>query len=308
MKLSLVTTLYHSAPYLKEFYERARRAIVSIDPDYEMIFVVDGSPDNSRELALELLNKDSKIKVIDLSRNFGHHKAIMTGLAHAQGERVFLLDSDLEEEPEWLLAFDEAMKKMDADVVYGVQQSRKGGWIEASGGAFYYWMFNRLSAVPVPANLVTARLMLRPYVEALLEHKEREICISGLWAATGFRQIPVKVHKRDKGRSVYTLTRRWANFVDGITSFSNKPLVYIFYLGGLLAAMASLAALYIVMRRLFWAIMPRDGTMAIVSIWLLGGLILLSLGVIGIYLSKVLMETKQRPYTIIRKIYGNGAG
>src|SRR5215203_27557 len=107
MMLSIVTTLYNSAPYLDEFYDRIGAAAKQITPDYEIILVNDGSPDNSLDIALSLHRKDKRVRLIDLSRNFGHHKAIMTGLAHARGNLVFLLDSDLEEEPELLLIFHE---------------------------------------------------------------------------------------------------------------------------------------------------------------------------------------------------------
>src|SRR6185369_7927415 len=122
MKLSIVTTLYNSAPYLTEFYDRVCGTTGQISADTEVILVNDGSPDKSLDVALELHQKDPRVRVIDLSRNFGHHKAIMTGLAHARGDLVFLLDSDLEEEPELLPVFHEALITNKADVVFGVQQ------------------------------------------------------------------------------------------------------------------------------------------------------------------------------------------
>ena len=127
MKLSIVTTLYRSERYIEEFYRRASAAAREIvGDDYEIIFVNDGSPDNSLDLAVEMLDSDDHVVVVDLSRNFGHHEAMMTGLAHTVGERVFLLDSDLEEEPEYLRAFAEHMRSGSADVVYGVQRMAAG--------------------------------------------------------------------------------------------------------------------------------------------------------------------------------------
>src|SRR3954471_8868653 len=128
MYLSIVTTMYQSAPYLKEFYERASAAARAITDEFEIIFVNDGSPDDSLEVAVSLFARDARVRVIDLSRNFGHHKAMMTGLAHARGELVFLIDSDLEEELEAVAGFYADLKDERADVVYGVQQKRKGNF------------------------------------------------------------------------------------------------------------------------------------------------------------------------------------
>ena len=150
MDLSIVTALYLSAPYLEEFYTRVSAAAQKITDDYEVIFVNDGSPDQSLDIAIALYEEDKRVRVIDLSRNFGHHKAIMTGLAHARSDLVFLLDCDLEEEPEWLEKFYDEFKTSDADVVYGVQQTRKGAFFERITGILFYKMFNLLSPHPMP--------------------------------------------------------------------------------------------------------------------------------------------------------------
>src|SRR5256885_14440017 len=146
MKLSIVTTLYYSAPYLDEFYDRACAAAEKFTRDFEIILVNDGSPDNSLEVALSIYQKDHRVKVIDLSRNFGHHKAMMTGLAHASGELVFLIDCDLEEEPELLERFHRELIASGADVVYGVQQKRKGDLFERVSGTLFFKLFNALSS------------------------------------------------------------------------------------------------------------------------------------------------------------------
>jgi putative glycosyltransferase len=309
MDLSIVTTLYQSAPYVKDFHKRASDAARAVTDDYEIVFVNDGSPDESLAAALERHAEDDHVRVVDFSRNFGHHKAIMTGLDYAKGDRVFLIDSDLEEPPELLDTFWDKMKLTDCDVVYGVQRTRKGRFFERIAGSLFYAAFNFLSPEPIPPNLITARLMKRPYVNALLQHREREICIAGLWAATGFRQEPVIVDKGDKGDSVYDLRRKFTNLVNAITSFSNRPLVFIFYLGSLISLGAAAAAVYLIVYRLFIGPLKDGWPSLMVSIWLLGGLTIFSLGVIGIYLSKIFTETKQRPYTIVRQVYernGNG--
>jgi putative glycosyltransferase len=190
MKLSIVATLYQSAPYINEFHERVSASAEQlVGDDYEIVLVNDGSPDNSLDLAIGLTEQDSHVVVVDLSRNFGHHKAMMTGLAHAKGEQIFLIDSDLEEEPEWLLRFAQAMEDERCDVVYGKQKRRKGGAFERISGAIFYKIFRRLTGINQPDNIVTARLMTNRYTRALLSHRERELNIGGLWIVTGFKQV-----------------------------------------------------------------------------------------------------------------------
>jgi len=303
MDLSITATLYCSSAYLQEFYNRISAEAKNITDDFEIILVNDGSPDDSLEIAVSLYERDPRVKVIDLSRNFGHHKAIMTSLAHAKGDLVFLIDSDLEEEPELLRQFYDELNSSGADVVYGVQQSRKGGLFERVTGSVFFRLFSLLSSYPVPTNLITARLMSKRYVASLVQHKDREIFLAGLWAITGFKQVPVVVNKHDKGSTTYDLSRKVSVFVDSITSFSGRPLVFIFYLGCTILLVSSLAASYLLVKGLFFGDYLAGWPTLIVSVWLLGGLTVFCLGIIGIYLSKIFMETKQRPYTIIRRIY-----
>jgi putative glycosyltransferase len=303
MRLSIVTTLYMSEPYLLEFHRRVRSAAETITSDLELIFVDDGSPDGSLNLAVSLLSKDPDLRVIALSRNFGHHKAIMTGLAHATGDLVFLIDSDLEEDPELLELFYERLTHTGADVVYGQQTKRRGGWWGNLAAKVYYRAFALLCSTALPENVLTVRLMKDVYVHNLVLHREHEISLAGLWQITGFHQIPVFVDKRAKGSSTYTLARKIEAVVNAVTSFSNKPLVFIFYLGALILTLSSLAGGYLVVARIFYKSLLWGWPSLIVSIWMLGGLTIFCLGLIGIYLSKVFIETKGRPYTIIRKIY-----
>jgi putative glycosyltransferase len=303
MDLSIVTTLYYSAPYLQEFYSRICAESERITSDYEIIFVNDGSLDNSLEIVLSFYEKDEKVKVIDLSRNFGHHKAIMTGLAYAKGQIIFLIDCDLEEEPELLSKFHETIKNSEADVVYGIQEFRKGGFLKKITGAIFYKLFHFFSSYPVPANPITVRLMSQKYVAALVEHREREIFLAGLFSITGFNQVPFRVKKSYKGKSTYTFGRKVSLFVNSITSFSNKPLIFIFYLGSAILVVSGMAAINLIIKKILFGNLLTGWSSLIVSIWLLGGLNIFCLGVIGIYLSKIFIETKQRPSTIIRKIY-----
>lgn len=304
MRLSIVATLYESAVHIEEFYRRASDTAkkIAVD-DYEIVFVNDGSPDNSLDVAVKLSKNDSRIVVIDLSRNFGHHKAMLTGLAHAKGDEIFLIDSDLEEEPEWLLEFSEQMKKVACDVVFGVQANRKGGVFERMSGWLFYKVFNTLTGLALPKNAVTARLMTRRYLNALLLHEEREVSIGGLFLLTGFSQLPHKVRKHDTSQSTYTFAKKMLIMVDSVTSFSNKPLVGIFYVGLIILLFSSINVIYLVFNWMLFSTPLSGWTSVMASIWLLGGLIVLFIGIVGIYLSKIFSETKQRPNSIVRHIY-----
>lgn len=306
MRFSIVATLYQSAPHITEFHLRASAAAKQLaGEDYEMVLVNDGSPDNSLDIAVRLTETDSHVVVVDLSRNFGHHKAMMTGLAHSKGDLVFLIDSDLEEEPEWMVSFCEQLTQQDCDVVYGIQSVRKGGLFERLSGNLFWKMINVLSGMALPANVVTARLMTRRYVNALLLHEEREMFMAGLWHITGFDQKQQTVRKLNSSASTYTPRRKFSLFVNSVTSFSNLPLVGIFYVGLTIFAFACLYTIYLIINWQFFYSPLAGWTSVMASIWLIGGLVISFMGVIGIYLSKIFAETKKRPYSIVRNIYGN---
>ena len=303
MKLSIVTTLYWSAPYVGEFHRRASAAAQALcGDDYELVLANDASPDEGLETAIALSTADPHVVVVDLARNFGHHKAMMTGLREAKGDRVFLIDSDLEEEPEWLLGFSKQMRAEDADMIYGVQATRKGARLERFSGAAFYQLFRLLTGVDQPANIVTARLMSRRYVDALVAHRERELNIGGLWIITGFKQSCQTVQKLNTSPTTYSLSRKFGHLVDAITSFSNLPLFFVFYLGMALSVSAALYSGYLVIMYLF-ASPPGGYTSIIVSIWFFSGIIILFIGLQGIYIGKIFSEVKQRPYTIVRQVY-----
>ena len=304
MRLSIVSTLYQSASYINEFHQRASAAAKQLVGDeYEIVLVNDGSPDNSLDVAVQLTENDSHVIVVDLSRNFGHHKAMMTGLAHAKGDQVFLLDSDLEEEPEWLLSFTKQMEAEASDVVYGIQLKRKGDFFEKITGGFFYQIFRLLTGLAQPNNIVTARLMRRRYVDALLLHQERELNIGGLWIITGFKQCHQTIQKHSTSPTTYSLSQKFSHLVNAVTSFSSLPLVFTFYSGFFIAISAIGYIVYLTIRYLFIASPPNGYTSIIASIWLFSGLIIFFIGVQGIYISKVFSEVKQRPYTIVRQIY-----
>lgn len=303
MKISVVTTLYNSSAYVEEFHLQVNQLMSRLGLEYELVFVDDGSPDDSLDKALQVFEKNKQVKVVTLMKNYGHHKAIMAGLKESSGEMVFLIDSDLEESPELLENFLKVQKETAADVVYGVQTQRKGNWIEKISGDVFYRIFNALSEQPIPKNFVTARLMTRQMVECLLGFQERELYLGGIWSLVGGKQVAVPVVKKSTSQSTYTFRRKVSLFVNAITSFSNKPLIFIFYLGFTISSLAALAALSMVIRKLFFGAVQTGWASLMVSIWFLGGLNIFVLGIIGIYLAKVFSESKQRPFVQVRKTY-----
>jgi putative glycosyltransferase len=306
MKLSIVATLYRSSGMIEEFCRRALATAETLSSDVELVLVNDGSPDDSVERAVKLHGADPRIVVVDLSRNFGHHKAIMTGLSHVRGDLVFLIDSDLEEEPELLPQFLDRLSQGDCDVVYGVQAKRRSGRIDKWPGEFFWFLARTLSNVKLPRNILTARLMTRQYVQQLVRHRDREFMLAGLFELTGFRQVPLAVNKHSFGPTTYRIKRRLEMGIRYITTTSTSLLYWILYLGVVISTISALVLAFLFGRYLMGGTI-EGWTSVIASIWLFGGSTTLILGLIGIYVSDIHSETKRRPYTIVRKVYRSNA-
>jgi putative glycosyltransferase len=305
--ISVVTSLYNSAPYVEEFYSRILVELQKLGCEYEIIFVDDGSPDRALHVALEIAQRDPKVCVAELSRNFGHYKALMTGLELAKGELVFLIDVDLEEPPEALSLFYEKLKEFSADVVFGVQLVRQAPWYQRGCGEMFYILYNIFSSEPIPRNQLKARLMRRPYVEALLRYREHLFMLEVLCTMAGFKQVPFPMNKSGyKGATSYTLAKRFRLFINGITMSSSRPLIFIGYLGTFILILASVYSAFTFFQYLFYGGSVDGWTSLIISIWFLGGLTIFSLGIIAVYLSVLFQEVKNRPYSVIKRIYTGG--
>lgn len=303
MQLSIVTTLYYSAPFLDEFLRRMTLSAEQITQDYELILVNDGSPDDVLQKALNAKAHNPRLKIIDLSRNFGHHEAGMVGLAHAQGDVVFLIDCDLEEAPELLNDFWRRFQDQpELDVVYGVQAQRKGGWFERQSGQLFYTLFNALSDIKIAPNVLTVRLMKKTFVDNLSAYQERKLFVGGIMAHAGFNQQAIIVKKLSKATTTYTLARQLKLLITSITSFSLKPLEYLFFLGsGLLVS--TLLVMFILSIKAF----ILNTTLTITCVVLLAtaiivGSIMTCTGLLGLYIANIQTETKQRPRAIIKRI------
>jgi putative glycosyltransferase len=303
MKLSIVATLYKSSAVVDEFVDRALAAAEPLFNEVEIVLVNDGSPDDSLAKALARHDGDSRIVVIDLARNFGHHKAIMTGLAHAQGDFVFLIDSDLEERPEYLAQFYETLSATNSDVAYGVQVSRKGGVFERLSGRLFFWAANGIGNEKLPANTVTSRLMTRDYVRALVQHQDREFVLGHLFMMAGYKQVPMPVTKLSISRTTYSPARRFDMAIRYLTTNSTRLLYAILCAGLTISSVAALAIVYLIVRYLQIRTNPDGWTSVIISVWFFGGLITLILGILGMYIANILSETKRGPYTIVRGIH-----
>lgn len=301
MKLSIVTTLYKSKDTVQDFYLQvssvAQRMFGS---SFEVILVNDGSPDESNSIAQRISSKDFRVTTLNLSRNFGHHHAIMAGLAEASGELVFLIDSDLEEDPSLLDSFYKKMRGEDLDVVYGVQIKRKGNWLERVSGDIFYTLFNSISEIKIPKNLSTVRLMSRSYVDSLLQFREQELFLGGIWHAVGYRQGGLEFHKKSNSQTSYSIGKKFQLAVRSLASFSSAPLVWLFGLGTFLSVSAFIYSAFLVVNWAFLSNPPSGWTSVLASIWLFGSLTLFSLGLLGIYLSIIFAEVKMRPKFIVQ--------
>lgn len=303
MELSVVSTLYRSEGHIEAFVERCIEAATRVCEDFEIILVNDGSPDRTMSKALTLQSKHKQVRIIDLSMNFGHHRAMMAGLCFARGTRVFLIDSDLEEDPAWLPEFWRSMDVSGADVVFGVQNKRKGRLSERVLGTAFYWAVNAMSYNSFQTNSVTARLMTSRYVAALTGFQEREFAIGDLWVRAGFEQRSFPVDKAHRGESSYSVRRRIGNALRAIVSTSTVPLSFIFFLG---LAVCAVSGIYIgvLLARFSLGGTEVAGWMSLImSVWFFGGLSLMAIGTIGIYVARVFHETKRRPYVVIRAVH-----
>lgn len=310
MRVSVVTTLYQSAPYLEEFHRRAVAALSPYVDDMEFVLVDDGSPDDSLAVAKRMLAEHERVRVVSLSRNYGHHRAIMVGLEQAAGDLVFLIDCDLEEPPELFGELYEAFEAAQAtdepaDVVYVVPLERKGNWFERTSGKWFYKLFRWVSGSSLPANWMIARLMTRRYVNALVAHRERELFLGGLMWLTGFRQIGITGTKVDKGSTTWTLRRKLIVACEALTTFTDRPLWALMGLGGVIGGASFMGLLYPIARYIGGQAAQSDGWASVMfAISMFGGLILFALGLVGLYVARVLGEVKQRP-CVVKEVHSS---
>ena len=306
VELSIVTMLYKSRPYLPEFLAACRDCLGRAGiPDHEILFVNDGSPDDSQEWVLEQRNADPRIRLVELSRNFGHHHAALAGLSFSRGRLVFITDCDLEVSPSILQRMLEVMRDTRCDVVYGMQEQRKGALVERIGGRIFWRIFNALSHTTVPESVLTERLMTRGYVDALLGLGDKNLFLAGMMYWTGFKQIGIPVVKSTRtGKSTYTLRRRVSLLIEAVTSFSTAPLKLALYAGVVfLAAATGFAAFLLVRKLLYPEIVLAGFTSIMLALCAVAGMIITLIGVLGLYIGKLFVQVQGRPTFIVRDYY-----
>jgi putative glycosyltransferase len=307
LKLSIVTTLYKSQSFVAEFHARVTKVACDlVADDYEIVMVNDGSPDQSLDAALSLARMDPHLVVVDLSRNFGHHAAILAGLEVAQGSWIYLTDVDLEEQPEWLAQFWAEVQTDGLDVVYGVQKERIGSFTSNLLGRGFWWVLNSSSTFKIPPNQMTCRIFSSRYRDALLSVGDKVIYLGALFPWVGFGQKALELVKKPRPngtQSSYSIARKLRQTVDSLTSFTASPLVMLFSVGMAIWIGSMIYGASLIISKLIWPDQIVSGFTAIMfSIWFLGGLMLLGIGVLGLYVSKLFQEVKIRPRYIIRSV------
>ena len=304
MLISIVTTLYCSSATIEAFIERMSASAQQVTQDYEIVIVNDGSPDDALDKAVAAQQLDKHIKVIDLSRNFGHHEAGMVGIEYSQGDYVFLIDSDLEEAPELFSKFWQEMQaRKNSDVIYGMQEQRKGGRFEQFSGVLFYKLFNHLSDIKVSPNILTIRLMNRQYVDTIKQYQEKNLFVSGIMAHAGFTQTPLIVAKKSKEGTTYTLAKRLQLLIVCMTSFSSKLLSYIFTVGCFILLFSISLALYFYAHYMITdEVISSTKTVLLATGGIIGSITACT-GLLGFYISAIYTEVRQRPRAIIKKIY-----
>jgi len=305
-RISIVTTLYKSERFLESFVSQCQIGLAEINcTEYEIVFVNDGSPDNSMAKALELKKTNNNIVLINLSRNFGHHYAIMAGLTYATGDLIFLIDCDLEIPPTQLPVFYKKFQEESCDVVFGIQETRKGSFIERIFGGLFYKFFNNLTDTQIPENLLTERLMSRRYVDELIKMGDKNIFMAGMMQWVGFNQTPLTIKKGQReGKSTYTFAKRLSLSLQAITSFSSYPLIMLFKFGFLISALSIFTGIFFIIKKIIYPDIVLSGfTFLIVALLFSTGIIVSSLGILGIYIDKLFNQTKNRQTFIVKEIF-----
>ncbi len=298
--LSVVAPVYNEQELVELFVARTCAAVA--DYNFELILVNDGSTDDTPELLDRLAAADARVRVVHLSRNFGHQAALTAGLEHALGEVVSMIDADLQDPPELIPAMVEHWAQ-GSDVVYAVRRQREGETaFKLATAAGFYRLFNKLTQVDLEPNSGDFRLLDRRALDALLSMTERSRFLRGMTVWVGFTQtaIPYERDARHAGETKYTLRKMLRFSLDAIASFSHLPLQLATYLGMLFAGLAFVAIPVVIALRIVGSYLPGFGSITI-AILLLGGIQLMAIGVIGEYVGRIYDEVKHRPLYIVRE-------
>lgn len=300
-KLTVVVPAYNESEGLREFHARLSAVLDGLDLESEVLYVDDGSRDDTYAIMGSLRDADRRVSTLRLSRNFGKELALTAGLDHVDADAAIVIDSDLQDPPELIPTFVKHWRE-GYDVVYGTRASRAGetGFKKMTATGFYRVM-ERLSATPIPRDTGDFRLLSRRALDALKQVRERQRFMKGLFTWVGFRQLSVIYHRdpRHAGQTKWNYWKLWNFAIEGITSFSNAPLKIATYFGLLAAVLSFMFGLW-VLGKAFWFGDPVRGYPSLMVVVLfLGGVQLMALGVIGEYLGRLYVESKQRPLYLI---------
>jgi glycosyltransferase involved in cell wall biosynthesis len=305
--LSVVVPCYNEQEVIGEAVRQLQRLGSAVDGlDVEFIFVDDGSRDDTRSLLRGFAGDDARIKVIGFARNFGHQTAVTAGIDAARGDAVVLIDADLQDPPEVVHRMI-AKWREGYDVVYGTRTERAGESAFKVGTArAFYRLLNRLSDVPIPLDTGDFRLMSRAVVDTLCAMPERDRFVRGMVSWVGFRQValPYRRAERFAGETKYPLRKMLRFATDGILSFSTKPLQLSVALGMVSALLALVGIVYALSLRLFTNIWVEGWTALMIAVLFIGGVQLISIGILGEYIGRIYNEVKKRPLYVVEEYLG----
>jgi glycosyltransferase involved in cell wall biosynthesis len=306
--LSLVVPVFNEEESIDLYLDTVPPLMERDGLRFEIVFVNDGSRDNTLARLLDRAALDQRLRIVNLSRNFGKEAALTAGIDHAKGDVIVPMDIDLQDPPELIEPF-MARWREGYDIVYGVRTQR--AWDTTAkrlSANWFYRVFNSMSPVRIPENVGDFRLVDRRAVEVLRQLPERNRFMKGLFAWVGFNAVgvPYERPQRAAGSSKFNLWRLWNFALDGVVSFSTAPLRAWFYVGVVIAAIAVLYALFIVTRVLIFGIDTPGYASLLIAVLLMGAIQLLSLGIIGEYLGRLFLEVKGRPIYVVEGVYEDG--
>jgi glycosyltransferase involved in cell wall biosynthesis len=306
-RYSIIAPCFNEEGVLHELWRRIQEVMDRTGEPWELVLVNDGSRDRTPEIMRELHAADPRVKVLDFARNFGHQIAVTAGLDYAQGDAVVIIDADLQDPPEVILDMIDRWKE-GYEVVYAVRTERKGeSWFKEFTAKLFYRIIYRITDVDIPLDTGDFRLMDRKVVDAMNHMRERNRFIRGMTSWVGFRQTGVTYVREERyaGETHYPFRKMFKFALDAITSFSYAPLQLATYLGFIIAGLSAIAALLVVFARLFMGTSPFYGqATTLVAVLFLGGVQLITLGIIGEYLGRIYDEVKDRPLYLVREALG----
>ena len=305
--ISIVVPCYNEEENIENFYQEISK-VLNQNTGYlfEVICIEDGSNDNTLQILKEVVTRDSRFKVIELSRNFGKEAAITAGIDHSSGDAVIPIDCDLQDPPELIAGMIEKWEK-GAEVVLAKRVDRSEDTIfKRKSAEFFYKVHNKLANINIPDNVGDFRLMDKMVVESINELRERQRFMKGIFAWVGFKAETIEYVRasRREGDSKFSGWKLWNLALEGFTSFSTIPLRLWTYIGGLGAIVSVLYALFISIRTMVYGVDVPGYASLIVIFLFISSLQMLSVGVLGEYIGRIYMETKNRPIYVIRKRHG----